>query len=184
MEQILVNEKLSCSVSDDHIYINRYGKTFDVYSGELMGDCPVTFICTDVGGRKTICADDENVFNIADAVRAFQSGSMASSGKRMFSPEGFCELVTKKYMQFIARLYAAENMLSLKNNEWLGEGEQPIDMETFMERIRLQGIEPCRNGDLKLWCDAGDMFSGHSIAVRLDPDFTFYLFIDGFKASS
>ncbi len=172
MEQILVNEKLSCSVSDDHIYINRYGKTFDVYSGELMGDCRVTFISTDVGGRKMICADDENVFNIANAVKAFQSGSKASSGKRMLSPEEFCELVTKKYMQFIARLYAAESMLSLKNNEWLSEGEQPIDTETFMERIRLQGIEPCQNGNLKLWCDAGDMFSGHSIAVRLNPDFT------------
>ena len=172
MKQILTNEKLSCSVSDDHIYITRYGRTFDVTSGSVgASDKQFTFINAKVGeGERTFVI--EHAFSITNVIKAFQNGEKASDHVKMWSVEDFCELITKSYMQATARYYAADELLDLKNNEWLAEREQPIDRDSFMESIMLQGIEPRKDGTLKLWCKADDLFSGHNIIVRLNPDLT------------
>ena len=62
----------------------------------------------------------------------------------MWSLEDFCELVTKKYMQFLARLYAADSMLSLKNNEWLifqPYARKKVHSEIGLWRRRIKGEE-------------------------------------------
>lgn len=166
------NRKFSCSVSDDHIYITRYGRTFDVTSGMVgADDRQFTFINAKVGnGERTFVI--EHAFSITNVIKAFQNGEKASDHVKMWSAEDFCELITKSYMQATARYYAANELLDLKNNEWLAEREQPIDRDSFMESIMLQGIEPRKDGTLKLWCKADDLFSGYSIIVRLNPDFT------------
>ena len=172
MNQILTSKKLSCSVNDDHIYITRYGKIFDVTSGSVgADDRQFTFINAEVGnGERTFVI--EHAFTISNVIKAFQNGEKASDHVKMWSVEDFCELITKSYMQATARYYAADELLDLKNNEWLAEREQPIDRDSFMKSIKLQGVEPRKDGILKLWCKADDLFFGHSIIVSLNPDLT------------
>ena len=171
MEPIL-NSKFLCTAEDDHIYITRYGKTFDVTSGTVgASDKQLTFINTDVGvGERTFVI--EHAFTISNVIKAFQSGEKASDHERMWSVEEFCELITKSYMQATARFYAADELLNMKNEEWLKNNEQPVERDDFMNNIVLQGVEKFKTGALRLWCDAGDMFSGHGIVVWLNPDFT------------
>ena len=170
MKLYFTNNKFLCSANEDHIFIERYGKTFDVSSG-TVGDRLMTFICTEVGTEERTFVI-EHAFTIPNVIKAFQSGEKASDRERMWSVEDFCELITKSYMQATARYYAADGLLDMKNSEWLRDREQPIDRDAFMKSIELQGVELCRDGSLKLWCNAGDLFSGHSIVVRLNPDFT------------
>ncbi|MBR1855415.1 MAG: DUF2262 domain-containing protein [Lachnospiraceae bacterium] len=172
MKLFFTNNKFLCSANEDHIFIERYGKTFDVSSGTVgPSDQLMTFISVEVGtGERTFVI--EHAFTIPDVIKAFQNGEKASDRERMWDVESFCELITKSYMQATARYYAADGLLDLKNSEWLGDRELQIDRDAFMESIELEGIESCRDGSLRLWCRAENLFSGHSIVVRLNPDFT------------
>lgn len=171
-EQLFKNDKFSCSAEEDHIFIEYYGKTFDVTSGTVgASDKLMTFISTEVGdGERTFVI--EHGFTIPNVIKAFQNGEKASDKERMWSAEDFCELAVRGYMQAAARYYAADGLLDLKNSEWLEEDEQPIDRDSFMKRIELQETEQRSDGIIELWCNDGDLFFGHSIIVYLNPDFT------------
>lgn len=61
--------------------------------------------------------------------------------------------------------YAVAQLLPLKNEAWLEEGESPVTPEEFRQRMELQsiGIEP--DGQFTFWHNDGDLFWGHSIQI-------------------
>ena len=86
MEPIL-NKKFLCTAEDDHIYITRYGKIFDVTSGTVgASDKQFMFINTKVGnGERTFVIEHE--FTISNVIKAFQSGEKARDHERKWSVE-------------------------------------------------------------------------------------------------
>ena len=58
-------------------------------------------------------------------------------------------------------------MLSLKNETWLEEDEEPLTKERFAEIITLKSIAAYSDGSLTLYFDDNDIFWGHSIVVNV-----------------
>lgn len=67
-----------------------------------------------------------------------------------------------------ARGFAAERLLSLKNAEWLADGEDPVSRDQFVSRLSLESVSFHKSGDLTTWYAAGDLFFGHTVAVYLN----------------
>ena len=61
--------------------------------------------------------------------------------------------------------YAVQELLSLKNDNWLGDGESPLTAEEFKSRMSLQSITIDPDGSVEFWHDDGDLFWGHSIMI-------------------
>jgi len=61
--------------------------------------------------------------------------------------------------------YAVDELLSLKNQDWLDEDESPVTPEQFKSRMTLQSISIDRDGTIEFWHDDGDLFWGHSIMI-------------------
>ncbi len=62
--------------------------------------------------------------------------------------------------------YAVQELLELKNDVWLAEGESKITGEEFVSRMELQSISVSPNGDFEFWHNDDDLFRGHAIDVR------------------
>lgn len=63
------------------------------------------------------------------------------------------------------RTFAAQSLLDLKNDEWLDEDEEPLTMEEFSSRLKLQSIDTDYEGQFNFWFDDDDIFWGHSVVV-------------------
>ncbi|PHV09947.1 DUF2262 domain-containing protein [Chitinimonas sp. BJB300] len=61
--------------------------------------------------------------------------------------------------------YAADELLELKNDNWLGEDESPLSKAAFINRMQLNSITAYPHGDFDFWHHDGDLFWGHSIQV-------------------
>ncbi|HEX2076665.1 MAG TPA: DUF2262 domain-containing protein [Longimicrobium sp.] len=61
--------------------------------------------------------------------------------------------------------FAVQELLELKNDGWLGEGESPLTADEFVARMRLVSISVDPDGGFTFWHDDGDLFWGHSIQV-------------------
>lgn len=61
---------------------------------------------------------------------------------------------------------ATEQLLSLKNGEWLGEKERPMSPDRFGKRLSLIEIAIDAGGTFVFYFDDGDLFFGHTISVR------------------
>lgn len=61
--------------------------------------------------------------------------------------------------------YVVTELLALKNDTWLDDGEAALSPEQFKNRLTLNSITVRANGDFEFWYDDGDLFSGHSIRV-------------------
>jgi uncharacterized protein (TIGR03067 family) len=72
-----------------------------------------------------------------------------------------------EYIQ-LARRYAVESLLELKNDAWREDDEPELTPEQFAARISLQSVVVHGDGALTLYHDDGDLFWGHSIQVCLD----------------
>ena len=62
-------------------------------------------------------------------------------------------------------LATEEKMIKLKNNTWLGEGELPITIDDFRKRISIDSIVFFDDKSSVIYCNDGDIFWGHSIAI-------------------
>ena len=62
--------------------------------------------------------------------------------------------------------FAIQELLELKNDTWLDEGETPFTRERFLSRMELTSISLSDDGEFEFWHDDGDLFWGHSIQVR------------------
>jgi hypothetical protein len=61
--------------------------------------------------------------------------------------------------------FAVKNLLELKNEVWLGEGEQELTEVGFKEQMILQSIHVAGDGWFEFWDDGG-MFGNHAIHLR------------------
>lgn len=61
--------------------------------------------------------------------------------------------------------YAVQELLSLKNECWLGEDEAPLTPVQFLTRMTLVSITIRPDGKFEFWHNDGDLFWGHSIQI-------------------
>ncbi|MGL6312412.1 DUF2262 domain-containing protein [Vibrio sp. WXL103] len=61
--------------------------------------------------------------------------------------------------------FAAEELLELKNDAWLEEGEPEVTKDQFIEKMKLESITVYPDGEFEFWHHDGDLFWGHSIQV-------------------
>ncbi len=64
--------------------------------------------------------------------------------------------------------YAAEQLLSLKNDVWLDEDEETLTTEAFISRMTLESISVDEDGEFTFWHNDGDLFWGHAIQISGD----------------
>jgi len=61
--------------------------------------------------------------------------------------------------------FAARELLELKNESWLEEGEAPVPEAEFRGRMRLESVTVYPDGDFTFLHDDGELFWGHGIQV-------------------
>ncbi|MCL4853078.1 MAG: DUF2262 domain-containing protein, partial [Bryobacteraceae bacterium] len=61
--------------------------------------------------------------------------------------------------------YAVQELLPLKNDNWLGDDESPLTPDQFKSRMTLQSISIHRDGNFDFWHDDGGLFWGHSVQI-------------------
>ena len=67
-----------------------------------------------------------------------------------------------------AKAYAVEELLELKNDEWLDEDEEPLTSEDFQGAMQLESISFEPDGEVLFFHDDGDLFWGHCILITMD----------------
>lgn len=66
-----------------------------------------------------------------------------------------------------------EEMLVLKNESWLHEGESELSTEEFQKEIKLYGISTFEDGSAELYYKANDLFWGHEIQTSIDSEYNY-----------
>lgn len=61
--------------------------------------------------------------------------------------------------------YAVQELLELKNNEWLNDDEVELTPNKFKDRMVLESIKVSPNGSFNFYFDDGDLFWGHTIEI-------------------
>jgi hypothetical protein len=62
--------------------------------------------------------------------------------------------------------FAAQELLPIKNENWLDDDESELSPEEFIRRMDLKSISISPHGDFEFWHNDGDLFWGHSILIR------------------
>jgi hypothetical protein len=62
--------------------------------------------------------------------------------------------------------FAVRELLPLKNDAWLGDGEAELTPADFQARMQLVSISIGGDGRFEFWHDDGDLFGGHAIEIR------------------
>ena len=65
--------------------------------------------------------------------------------------------------------YAAEELVSLKNESWRDEDECAVTSDEFKARMSLYTISVNSSGTFEFWYHDDDLFYGHSILVKGSP---------------
>jgi hypothetical protein len=92
-----------------------------------------------------------------------EEGEVASSLKRATNFVG--ELGNHAEL---AKEYAAQKLLELKNETWIDDDEQPLTTEQFQQRMVLESISIDSEGEISFYHNDGDLFWGHCILVTMD----------------
>jgi len=61
--------------------------------------------------------------------------------------------------------YAVSELLSLRNENWLDEGDDEITPQGFIDAMQLESISVYPDGEFEFWHNDGDLFFGHSIQI-------------------
>jgi hypothetical protein len=61
--------------------------------------------------------------------------------------------------------FAVQELLPIKNDSWLGDGEMPLTPAQFKSRMTLESISVAADGRIEFWHHDGDLFLGHSIQI-------------------
>jgi len=68
----------------------------------------------------------------------------------------------------LARKHAVDNLLDLKNDNWLEEDEEPLTPGSFMDRMTLQSMVFSSDGSVRFYHHDGNLFYGHCIEIGID----------------
>jgi hypothetical protein len=63
------------------------------------------------------------------------------------------------------REFAVQELLPLKNENWLNEDEVELTPDDFTGCMKLTSISVSADGSFEFWHDDGDMFGGHAIKI-------------------
>lgn len=58
-----------------------------------------------------------------------------------------------------------KDLLSIRNENWIEEDENPLSPEEFQAKIRIDAIEIHAEGEFQFWYDDADTFWGHAISI-------------------
>ena len=58
-----------------------------------------------------------------------------------------------------------QELLPLKNENWLDEGEAELSADQFKSRMTLESVTVEPGGSFDFWHNDGDLFCGHSIQI-------------------
>jgi hypothetical protein len=61
--------------------------------------------------------------------------------------------------------YAVQQLLELKNDNWVGDDDHEVTVDEFKERMTLEAITVNPDGSFDFWHNDGDMFYGHAIEI-------------------
>ncbi len=61
---------------------------------------------------------------------------------------------------------ASRDLLALKNESWLEEGELALTASEFAARMEIESIWVASDGSFEFWYADGDLFWGHAIEIR------------------
>ncbi len=61
--------------------------------------------------------------------------------------------------------FLVDELMSLKNEKWLKEGEKKISKKEFLKALELETVEILENGRFKFWFSDGGLFWGHGVTV-------------------
>ncbi len=67
-----------------------------------------------------------------------------------------------------AKTHAVDQLLTLKNDSWLDEDEDPVNPNRFKARMILEELFFSRDGDVIFYHDDGDLFWGHAIEIGMN----------------
>lgn len=76
--------------------------------------------------------------------------------------------------------YCADSLLEDKNDGWADTEEEKVTEEEFKDRLQLDTIKIESDGGLEIVFQDGDLFAGHWVVVKTDPEYRFdYADIEG-----
>jgi hypothetical protein len=76
--------------------------------------------------------------------------------------------------------FCADQLLGIKNGDWLREKENKMDRKDFKRKLKLKEIDINADGSLTLRYMDGKMFHGHDVVVEVKSDFSLdYATIEG-----
>ena len=117
-------------------------------------------------GRFTYDADVELYEKRKEGVTLFLSGAdkeeIRDARKQMAA---FWDSRTERIDR--VKQYCANELLSLKNESWLSDGEDSVSEEEFVKKLQWQEMEASLDG-ITLYFSDGDLFWGHDIEVEID----------------
>jgi hypothetical protein len=64
-----------------------------------------------------------------------------------------------------AQNFAIQELLPLKNQFWLEEGQEELTVDTFANSLQLETIAISSNGSIEFYYNDGDLFFGHTIEL-------------------
>jgi len=68
--------------------------------------------------------------------------------------------------------FCASKLLSLKNETWLDEEEEPLSEKEFVQKITLDSIIAFSDRSFTIYFNDNDLFWGHAIAVDVNKERT------------
>jgi Uncharacterized protein conserved in bacteria len=71
-------------------------------------------------------------------------------------------------MDSVAKNFAAEELIRLKNDSWLEPHEKAVTKQSFKTSMSVNHISFTPSGELEMYYDEGGLFWGHSIVVFVD----------------
>ena len=86
----------------------------------------------------------------------------------------FAQVQMRQYVYRAMLLAMEEEMITLKNEVWLGEDEETgeeeplVSTEEFRRRISVDAITFYDDGSCEIYCNDDDLFFGHTIQISVD----------------
>lgn len=89
-----------------------------------------------------------------------ESGSLESSIKTL-------EALYSNASDWSKRItnYAVSELLELKNDNWLMDGQEELTASSFIDAMKLESITVYPDGEFEFWHNDGNLFWGHSILI-------------------